>query len=88
MSDQEQTLVEFSMQVGQMRDGTHGVSLSITTAGLTTFGVALPPAFARELGPQLAKELANAADAAEDADRKENGLIVAAGLPDALRKGH
>lgn len=82
----QDTPVDIGINVGQRPDGTHWVSMTITTMGIASYCIVLPPAVAKNLAPQLAKELINAAEGAEDADRKHHGLAVVHSLPDSLRK--
>lgn len=82
-------VVDVTVSIGQRPDGSHCVSLQFTTAGISTFGIVFPPEVARSLAPQLAKELTDASQAAQDADRKAGiaGFSIVSGLPDSLRKG-
>lgn len=78
--------VEFAFGIGTRSDGVVCVSMSVTTCGITTTGIALDPDMAEALAPELAKELINAARAAKAEARKADGLLVIPGLPDSLRK--
>lgn len=80
--------VLYDVTIGKRPNGTHWVGLSITLNKIGTFSTVMPPSAARLLGPQLAKELASAADIADAEDRKQEGLVIAHGLPDSLQKGH
>lgn len=76
----------FQFAIGQTTDGTICVNMTIIVCGMVCIQIALPTAMARELAPNLAKELINAANAAEQEQRKSSGIHVVADLPDSLRK--
>ncbi len=79
--------VEITVGLAQRPNGDICVVLTVTTCGIAMQSVAMDPDMAAALGPQLAKELEDASQAAKAHRRSRDGLIVVPGLPDTLREG-